>query len=360
MGKDYYKILGVEKNAGQEEIKKAFRKLAHKFHPDKDGGSEEKFKEINEAYQVLGNEGKRKQYDQFGATFDQQGGFGGGMNWEDFMRQARGGGFGNVNFDLGMDLGDIFGDLFGFGGTKNRRQEAEDIEMELAITLVEAAFGLEKDVDLYKIIKCDHCVGSGAEPGTTVNTCKTCGGTGRVTRIQRTFIGSFQTSSVCPDCRGEGKIPEQRCRKCDGSGTMKGSEKIKIQIPGGVDNGTVLRVSGKGNAGAFGAPNGELYIRIRVKPDVRFSRHGDDLFTKRKINIVEASLGTKIEVDTLDGVIELKIPEGTQPLTKFRIKGKGMHRLNSGGRGDMYVEIEVEVPKRLSRRQRKLLEDFGE
>jgi len=364
MSKDYYKILGVEKSATQDDIKRAFRKLAHQYHPDKQGGDEAKFKELNEAYQVLGNEEKRKQFDQFGATFDQQGGFGGGMNWEDFMRQARGGGgFGNINFDLGgMDLGDIFGEVFGFGGSRGntKKRAGEDIELDLQIDFKDSVFGIKKEFELYKTVKCDHCHGNTAEPGTPFVKCKTCDGKGKIIKMQRTFLGSFQTQAICGECGGEGKIPEKKCSKCKGMGIVKNKEAVSVEIPAGIENGMSLRVSGKGNAGKSGGKNGDLYVHVRIRPDKRFARHGNDILQREKINFVQATLGAKIEIETLDGKVELKIPEGTQPNTRFRLREKGVPYLNSSGRGDMYVEIEVEIPKRVSRKQRELLERFGE
>lgn len=363
MGKDYYKILGVDKSASSEDIKRAFRKLAHQYHPDKANGDEAKFKEINEAYQVIGNEEKRKQYDQFGSTFDQQGGFGGGANWEDFMKYARNGngGFGGANFDFGgVDLGDIFGDLFGFGGggRSKKKNRGEDIEMDVKLEFSEAAFGVKKEFELYKTVKCDHCKGNLAEPGTPIKTCSACGGSGVVVRLQRTFLGSFQTQSVCGECKGEGKIPEKKCTKCGGVGIIKNKEKVSVDIPAGIDNGATLRVGGAGNAGNYGGSNGDLYVRVRVIPDERFQRFGDDILHKEKIDFTQAILGTKIDVDTLDGAVELKIPDGTQPNTRFRLKNKGIPHLNSSGRGDMFVEVEVVIPKSISRKQRKLLEEF--
>lgn len=368
MSKDYYKTLGVEKTASVEEIKSAFRKLAHQYHPDKTGGDEAKFKEINEAYQVLGNADKRTKYDQYGSTFDQMGGFGGGMNWDDFMQKARGGGggFGNMNFDFGgLDLGDIFGDFMGFGGGGGRggRREqnyGEDIQIDLNLEFKEAVFGVKKEITLYKTVKCGHCHGNMAEPGTRITICATCGGKGRVTRVQRTFIGAFQSTSTCSDCHGEGKKADKPCSECRGQGVSKEKETITIDVPAGVENGTTLKMEGRGNAGAFGGGAGDLFVQIRVKEDKRFEREGNDVYVNKKISFVEAALGEKIEVETLDGDIELNVPDGTQPGTKFRLRGKGIPYLRSSGRGDMYVVLDVEVPKRLSRRQRKVLEEFNE
>ncbi len=364
MGKDYYKILEVDKNAGQDEIKKAFRKLAHKYHPDKKDGDEAKFKEVNEAYQVLGNEQKRKQYDQFGSTFDQQGGFGGGMNWDDFMRYAKqggGGGFQGMNFDMG-DLGDIFGDIFGFGGGGRRSAgvpRGDDIEVDLALDFKEAVFGVKKTIELYKTVKCPNCHGNKAEPGSGFKTCEVCEGKGRVQEIRRTFLGAMRTERVCQQCQGDGKIPEKLCSKCSGQGVVKNKERIEITIPAGIADGSTLRVPGGGEAAA-GGQNGDLYVRLRVKSDPDFERHGNDIYTEHKISFKQAALGDKIEITTLDGTVDLKIPAGTQSSTRFRLRGKGVPRLNAGGAGDFYVIIKVEVPKKLTRHQKKILEQWDE
>ncbi|MBI5077582.1 molecular chaperone DnaJ [Candidatus Falkowbacteria bacterium] len=365
MGKDYYKILGIEKGASADEVKRAFRKLAHEHHPDKAGGNEAKFKEINEAYQVLGNEQKRKQYDQFGATFDQQGGFGGGMNWDDFMKYARGGGgqdFGGFNFNFnGMDLSDIFGDLFGFGGSGRRgtkKRGGDNIQIDLTLEFKEAIFGAQKSVELYKTTRCDHCRGNLAEPGTKIATCSTCGGQGRVAKVQQTFFGAFQTAATCPNCHGEGKRPEVACSKCRGQGVMKQKETVEINIPAGVEDGMTLQVSGKGNVGLYGGRAGNLYVNLHVRADSRFERDADDIYVKAKIAFTQAILGDKIDIETLDGVVSLKIPEATQPGTQFRLREKGVPGNN--GRGDMYVIVEVVIPTKLSRRQRQLLEGFNE
>jgi len=365
MGKDYYKILGVDKSATNEEIKQAFRKLAHLHHPDKKGGDEAKFKEINEAYQVLGNEKKRQQFDQYGSSFDQQGGFGGGMNWDDFMSQARGGfSGGNMGgFDFGgIDLGDIFGDVFGFGGGgrgRSRREErGNDIQVDMQISLSEAAFGVKKEIELYKQTKCSHCHGDLAEPGTKVETCATCKGQGQVTRVQRTFIGNIQTNSVCPDCHGLGKKISEPCHECRGQGVVKKKEQMDIGIPSGIEDGAAIRYSGHGEAGAKGVQSGDLYVRVRIRPDKNFERRGDDLITTKKINFVQATLGDTVDVLTLDGEVSLKIPAGTQPGTRLRLKDRGMTRFERNDRGDLYVEVEVEIPTHISRAQRKLLEEF--
>jgi len=361
MGKDYYKILGVEKSASQDDIKKAFRKLAHKYHPDKETGNEEKFKEVNEAYQILGKPEKRKQYDQFGSTFDQQGGFGGGMGWEDFMRQARSGGAQGMNFG-GIDLGEIFGEMFGggFGGRQRGRKQGEDIQIDLQIDFKDAIFGIKKEIELLKVIKCPHCEGNMAEPNTKIIQCSTCGGSGQVTRVQKTMLGAFQSRSVCPDCHGQGQKPEKPCSKCSGTGVVREKQKIEINIPAGINNGSTLRLAGHGNEAPYGGVPGDLYVNIQVKPEKDYERKGNDIYKTVPISIAQACLGDKIDVRTLDGEISLKIPSGTQPGTKFRIKGKGAPELQGSRQGDMYVVTDVKIPKRLSKKQKKLLQDFDQ
>lgn len=371
MAKDYYDILGVSKNASQDEVKRAFRKMAHQYHPDKAGGNEAKFKEINEAYQVLSNQQKRQQYDQYGQTFEQaqrQGGFG-GFSWEDFARQA-GGPFGsgyrteNVEFDFG-DLGDIFGDLFGFGGrTRARRAQerrrGQDIEVSMEIEFREAVFGTEKIIDLFKNMTCPHCSGSGAEPGSKIITCATCGGSGQVEQVQHTILGQFRTVGVCPECRGEGKKASERCSQCRGQGRVRDTEKIKVKIPAGIDNGETIRLVAEGEAGQKGGAAGDLFITLRVKPDLEFKRDGYDIRTEAEISFSQAALGTKIEVNTIDGFVKLKIPSGTQSGKVFILKGKGVSRLRGSGRGDQYVTVNVSTPTRLSRRQKQLFEELAE
>jgi len=360
MSKDYYKILGVEKSASQDEIKRAFRKLAQKYHPDKENGDEQKFKEINEAYQVLGNEQKRKQYDQFGSTFDQAGS--GGFGGFDFSNFARGGAnpfgsrYSNVQFDF-EDLGDIFGDMFGFGSKSKKRARGADIEMDLEVDFTEAAFGTEKKVELYKNIVCDKCHGSGAEPGTKIETCPVCKGTGKQTSVQQTFLGAIQTQTTCKQCHGSGQKAEKNCTKCKGSGIVKEKVKTKVNIPAGINNGESIKMSGQGEAGQHGA-TGDLYIHVRIKPDSEFERKGYDILTDQQISFAQAALGDKIEINTIDGKIDLKIPAGTQPGTKFRLKGKGIPKLRSYGRGDHWVTIDVKVPKNLNRKQKQKLKDF--
>ncbi|MCX6785985.1 MAG: molecular chaperone DnaJ [Candidatus Komeilibacteria bacterium] len=367
MAKDYYSILGVAKTATPEEIKSAFRKKAHQHHPDKSGGNAEKFKELNEAYQVLGNPEKRKTYDQFGSeAFSQGAGFGagggqGGFNWSDFSRQSGFGasGFRNQDFNI-SDLGEIFGDFFGGGRSSTRqRTHGEDLEAGITISLQDAVFGAEKVLELTKEITCDHCQGNGAEPGVKINTCKTCKGSGQVTISQATFFGNFRSVAACPDCNGEGQVPEKKCIVCGGRGFKRGVETIKVKVPAGISSGETLKLSGKGGAAERGLRPGDLYINIKVLPHPLFKRSGDNLLTVKNISFSRAALGDKVDVETLDGQVSLKIPAGTPGGQQFSIKGKGVVKLHGHGRGDLLVEVKVIIPNNLSRSQKKLLEDLA-
>ncbi len=362
--KDYYSVLGVDKNASQEDIKKAFRKHAHKYHPDKEGGDEAKFKEINEAYQVLGDEKKRAQYDQMGHSAYQQagqagGGGGAGFGGFDFSNFGGGFGGGGVEFDMD-DLGDMFGDMFGFGGgRKKRSRRGADLQSQITISFEEAAFGVEKEVKLSRKVVCDKCQGNKAEPGSKIETCKTCGGTGKVNRVQRTILGDMQVQMTCSDCKGEGKTYTQKCTKCGGTGVHEETSTIKVNIPAGIDNGETLKLAGQGEAGIDGQPAGDLYLKIRVTPHSQFNRDGADIRSSREISFKQAALGDKIEVDTIHGKVNLKIPAGTQSGTVFRLKGKGVKKLDSLGNGDHFVEVKIKTPTGLTREQKKKIEDLG-
>jgi len=362
MAKDYYDILEVSKDASQEELKKAFRKKAHQYHPDKGGGDEAKFKEANEAYQVLSNQEKRKQYDQFGTAFEQQGGGGGfGAGFDPFRQ----GGYRteNINFDFG-DLGDIFGDIFGTGrGTRartSRVKKGEDIETEMTIGFREAVFGAEKTVELYKTVACEKCDGLGAEPGSKISTCSTCQGSGQVDQVQRTILGQIRTRAVCPDCGGEGKTFSKKCTGCRGNGITNATKRIKVKIPAGIDNGQTIRLSGEGEAGLKGGPAGDLFISVRIRPDNEFRRDGDNILSQAEITYSQAALGAKIKVNTLEEDGYLKIPAGTQSGRIFKIKAKGVPHLNSRGQGDQLVEVIIRIPEKLSREQKKLLEKLAD
>ncbi|MFH1188032.1 MAG: molecular chaperone DnaJ [bacterium] len=369
MSKDYYKILGIEKGASQDEVKKAYRKKAHQHHPDKGGGDEARFKEINEAYQVLGNEQKRKQYDQFGSAFENMGGGeaggGGFRGWQDFARQAQGGGF-NINMNDFGDLSDVFNNIFtGFAGGQSRGRQrrnvrGEDIETRMVIGFKEAIFGAEKEIFLNKKVVCSRCSGNGVEPGSKISACDTCNGSGQVVRMQRTILGTIQTAATCPDCGGEGKKFEKKCSECKGVGAVRENKKIKFKIPAGINDGETIRLSGEGEAGARGGAAGDLYINFQVEKDSRFKREDNSILSALKISMVQAALGDKAEVETIDGKVNLTIPAGTQGGKVFILKGKGATSLRRVGRGDHFVEIKVQIPESLSKRQRELLEEFAE
>lgn len=357
MAKDYYSILGVSKSATEEEIKKAFRKEAHKHHPDKSGGNEAKFKEINEAYQVLGNKERRARYDQFGSSFENGQAGGGQANWGGFNG---GQGF-NFNMD---DLGDLFGgfgDMFGFGGgggSRRRSSRGGDIEARLEITFMEAVFGTEKIVHLSKAVTCAQCSGSGAEPGSKVETCPQCQGKGRINQVQRTIFGQMQVQTICPTCQGEGKKITTPCKKCSGSGTTKERVELKVKIPAGIDTGESIRLTGQGEAGEKNAQAGDLYLHIIVQGDSRFQRHGATIYSQSHITFPQAALGTEIDVTTVDGEVSLKIPAGTQSGKTFILRGKGVPSLRGKSRGDHHVEVIVDTPSHLNKRQKQLLEEF--
>lgn len=359
MSKDYYKILGVEKNVSSDELKKAFRKLAHKYHPDKPGGDEAKFKEVNEAYQVLGNVQKRKQYDQFGADFEQQGGFGGGAGWEDFMRAARGQGGAGMDFG-NIDLGDILGGMFGFGGRggSRRQRRGNDIQVDVELNFKEAVFGVEKEIRLNKNNDCPICGGSGAEPGAKVVKCAQCNGQGQVRQVQQTILGAMQTVGTCPACGGAGEKAEKSCKHCNGAGRVRSESVYKVKIPAGVDDGSTIRLDGKGESAGAGGQAGDLYVVAHVKQDKEFTREGTDIFTDLRLTYPQAVLGDKIEINTLDGKKKLVIPEGTQSHQQIRLKGLGVPYLRGNGRGDHFVRVIVDVPKKLSRQAKKILKDL--
>lgn len=363
MAKDYYKILGVSRSASEDEIKRAFRRLAHEYHPDKTGGNAEKFKEINEAYQVLSDEKKRRQYDQFGAVFEGgQGASGGFGGFSGFGGEGRG-----VNFDFG-DLGDMLGDLFGanFGGGRRsagasaKANRGEDIEASLNLTFREAVFGTEKKLEIVKRILCAHCHGGGAEPGSKIISCAACGGLGQINSVQNTFFGRINTARVCPSCAGVGNRPEEMCHKCRGSGAIKDSVDVSVEIPPGIDDGETLKMSGAGGAGVKGGKNGDLFINVAVQNDPRFHRDGQNIFSDLNVSFAQAALGDRLTLDTLDGPVELKIPAGIQSGEKLRLKGRGVPRDASGrsGRGDHFVSITVVTPQKLSRRGRELFEEL--
>jgi len=361
MARNYYDILGVGKGASDDEIKKAYRKLAHKHHPDKQGGDANKFKEINEAYQVLSDKTKRQQYDQFGRTFQSaqggQGGFGGfeGFDFSGFQQ--------GQNFDFSGGFEDIFSDIFGgnFGGRQrqNTHKAGRDIQIDAEIDFKEIVTGAKREISLLRNIACSVCRGSGGEPGSKEETCSTCKGSGQVKKITRSFFGSFQQVSICPACEGMGKIYSKKCHKCNGNGRVKEQETIQIDIPAGIADGQTISLQGYGEAGERGGSSGDLYVTVHVRSHSKFKRKGNDIFSTERISFSQAVLGGKISVPTIDGQVIMKIPSGTQSEETFRIKGQGVPQLGRGGRGDQIVTIIVNIPKNPTREQKGIIEDLG-
>jgi len=357
---DYYEILGVTKSATQEDIKKAFHKLAHKYHPDK-GGDEKKFKEINEAYQVLSDKQKREQYDQFGRVFENgQPNGAEGFNWA-WGNRPQGE---DVEFDFG-DIGDVFEEFFGggFGGArranKKDSKKGKDIQVDIEIDLERTLKESVEKIDLYKQVVCQRCQGNGAEPGSRVKECFSCRGTGQVQQVKKTIFGSYTTLATCPECKGEGTIPEKPCNVCRGEGRIKGNETVEVHIPAGIDTNQVIKVEQKGEAGKKGGKAGNLFVRIFVKQHAVFERRGDDLFAESGISFAQAALGDEIELKTLEGTnILLEVPEGTESGKVLRISGKGIPHFGGYGKGNLYVELKVKTPKKLSRKQKELIEQL--
>ncbi len=364
MAKDYYQTLGISKNATEAEIKKAFRTLAHEHHPDKKGGSEQKFKELNEAYQVLGNAEKRKRYDQFGADFDQPGGSG-SYSWNGAGNPFAGfEGFGqqNASFDFG-DLGDILGGMFGFEQPSqhgSRVRKGSDIETTVSISFDESYFGTEKEIEIPTHLSCEHCSGSGNEPGTKISNCATCKGSGRISAVRNTMIGAMRTETICTACQGSGKIAEKKCTICKGSTILRKNQKIKFAIPAGIDDGRAIRLTGKGEAGAHNGPQGDLYIKMRVNVHPHFKREGYDIQSIERIPFSILVAGGSVQIPTPSGEVKLKIPQGTESGKVFVLKDKGFERLSGRGRGNLLVTIEAYVPKNISQDQKKLLDQLGE
>lgn len=345
MAKDYYSVLGVSREASPDEIKKAYKTLAKKYHPDlnKNKDAEAKFKEINEAYGVLGNEKNRQQYDNFGTTGDGAQGFGSG---------------GFQGGQYGFDFGDLFDTIFGgFGGMGRRGpRKGSDLQYEIKIDLEDAYHGVEKSISFEKYETCSHCKGMG---GTNIQHCETCNGRGVVQQAKRTVFGVFSTTTTCPKCKGEGSVVKDKCEHCSGEGRVIKEKKLKIKIPKGIENGMNIRISGEGELGEKNAPPGDLYVNVLINKNETFERKEDDLITKVPLSFIQAVFGDEIEVPTIDGKAKLKVPAGTQSETSFRLKGKGMPALRTSSFGDEFVKVKVEVPKKLTSKQRSILEEYA-
>ncbi len=361
--RDYYEVLGVSKDASQDDIKKAFRKLTKENHPDLHPGDkvcEERFKEGNEAYEILSDPDKRKKYDQYGfAAFDPN--MGSGPDVSDIFGDIFG--FGGGRGGSAGGFGDIFGDIFGFGGgtrsNPNAPRKGESLRATVNISFEEAAFGCKKEVTVARVEQCADCKGSGCAPGTTPEICPECRGTGSVATSQRTPFGVMQSSSPCSKCRGTGKIIHQPCKTCRGMGNVRRQHKIEVNIPAGIDDGQTISKTGAGNAGANGGPAGDLLVTVVVRPHPRFERDGTSVLLEQEISYAQAVLGAEVEVPTLDGKVKLTIPEGTQPGAVFRLKGRGIPYLRGSGRGDQFVSVTLKVPKNLSSSQKELLRQFA-
>ncbi|OHA18112.1 MAG: molecular chaperone DnaJ [Candidatus Taylorbacteria bacterium RIFCSPHIGHO2_01_FULL_45_63] len=357
MSKNYYELLGIAKNASRDEIKKAFRTLAHKYHPDKKGGDEKKFKEINEAYSVLSDDKKRAEYDSYGRVFSEGAGAGGATGQNpfggfDFSSFTGSEGFQGFDFDLG----DIFGDFFGGGGGRERVKRGRDISIDIEISFSESIFGANRSVLLAKSSICDTCKGSGAEPGTSMETCKICNGKGKIHETKRSFIGAFSTTRVCDACQGRGQAPKEKCHECKGHGVRKREQEIEVKIPAGIDDGEMIRLSGAGEA-VSGGVAGDLYVKVHVKRHPFFRKEGNNLVTDLTIKLSTALLGGQYSLSTLEGDIALTIPEGISFGEILRIKGKGVP-VEKGKRGDLLVKLHIELPRRLSKTAAKIVEEL--
>lgn len=360
--RDYYEILGISKDAKKEDIKKAYRKLVKKLHPDvnKEAGSEEKFKEVQEAYEVLSDESKRKAYDQYGHAGTQGFSPGGGNGFNGYSTYG----------DAPFDMGDIFNTFFGGGGgdfgfnfgrsgSRKRSNLGEDLRYRIRLSFEEAMHGGEYEIKVKRNVRCSNCQGSGSENGER-KTCDVCNGTGRERRVQNSFLGQIAVMAECSKCNGMGSIPEKVCSKCSGTGIETQEEKVKIRVPAGVYDGMILRFREGGNAGEAGGEYGDLYVEIEVEPSVEFERRGNDLYSIEEIPVHIAVLGGNIQVSTVDGSVKLKIPKGTQPGTVFRIKGEGAPVLaKEGSKGDLYVRVDVKIPEKISRKEKELWEELG-
>jgi molecular chaperone DnaJ len=353
MSKDYYEILGVEKKASKDEIKKAFHKLAHKYHPDKNAGDDKKFKEVNEAYQVLSDENKRAQYDQFGSAGPQMGGAGqgqgGGFDGFDFSQFTQDGGF-------GFDMGDIFGDIFGGGGRRAKNRRGADLQTSITLDFKEAVFGVEKEIRITKPSICNTCHGDGAKPGTKLHTCDQCNGQGVVKSIQRTILGSIATTQICNKCEGVGKIPDEPCTTCKGKGVVTEARTIKVSVPAGIQNGETLRLQNMGEA-IKGAQSGDLYVRIAVTSHKTITRVGNDLTTTLPIKLTDALLGAQYAVETLDGSMPVTVPAGTKIGDMVVLKNHGVPT-GAHKRGNLIIKLNITLPEKLSKHAREVIEEL--
>jgi molecular chaperone DnaJ len=360
MAQDYYQTLGVAKSASAEDIKRAYRKLAHQHHPDKDKGNEAKFKEVSEAYQVLSDPTKRQQYDRFGTNFQNaargQGGGAGGFNAQGFDFNDFAQGFG---FDM-EDPMDIFSNIFGGSRQRPRRERGVDLEMELDLTFEEGVFGVEKEIAIEKTDACEHCQGAGAEPGSKISTCPKCHGQGQIRITRQTILGQMATAVTCDQCEGSGKVAEHACKDCHGSGKKRRTKRLKVKIPAGVENGQRIRVSNEGEVGYKGSNFGDLYLHLHVGSNPKFKRDGDTIFSEISISVYQATLGTTVQTDTVDGRVSLKVPAGTQSGKVLRLKGKGANRLNGSGRGDHLVTVRVITPTKLSKKEKELFKQLAD
>ena len=351
--RDFYEVLGISKTANADEIKRAYRKKAKQYHPDicKEPDAEEKFKEVQEAYEVLSDDNKRAAYDRYGHAAFEQGAGGAGA-----------GGFGGFGFE-DVDLGDIFGSFFGGGGSRRQRQNGprrgDDHLMRLEIDFMDAINGIKKDIKVTYDAECSHCHGSGAKPGTSKKTCPTCHGQGEVRTVQRTPFGNIASSRTCSTCGGDGEVLETPCPKCSGKGSVRKVKTIEVDIPAGIDDGQMIKLGGQGEVGSKGGPRGDLYIVVNVKPHSLFTRDGFDIYFEMPITFSQAALGDEIEVPTLDGKVKYTIPEGTQTGTVFRLREKGIPKLRGNSRGDQYVKVIVDTPKKLNEKQKDLLRQFA-
>ncbi|HEV7424028.1 MAG TPA: molecular chaperone DnaJ [Candidatus Paceibacterota bacterium] len=362
MAKDYYEILGVNKGASKDEIKKAFYKLAHKYHPDKKGGNETKFKEVNQAYQTLSDDGKRAKYDQFGSQYENMGaggGYGGGQGGFEGFDFSGAGGFaqGGTEFDFG-NLNDIFSDFFtgGMGGGRTQARRGRDISTEVQISFADSIFGTNRKILITKTSTCLTCNGSGAKPETKMETCKTCNGQGKIHETKRSFLGSISTTKVCEVCLGSGEVPKEVCEKCKGKGVLRREEEISLDIPPGMRDGEMIRMTGMGEAISKGT-TGDLYIKINVAPHPLFKRDGNDLVMNLNLKLSDALLGAEYPIQTLDGEIKVTIPEGVAINEILRVRGKGVPT-GKNKRGDLLIKLNIKLPSKISRKSREIIEEL--